>query len=69
MDQADLILQQAASADARVSLVNDLGQVVRTVPVRNRRISLPVNGLPAGIYLVRLQDRGQQWTQRLILTR
>ncbi len=68
-DQADLILQQASSADARVSLVNDLGQVIRTLPVRNRRIGLPLQGLPAGIYLVRLQDRGRQWTQRLILTR
>ncbi|MBL0036058.1 MAG: T9SS type A sorting domain-containing protein [Flavobacteriales bacterium] len=68
-EQAEVILQQAASADARISLVNGLGQVIANVPVRSRRISLPVQGLPAGVYMVRLQDRGQQWTQRLILTR
>jgi hypothetical protein len=68
-EQTDVILQQAASADARISLVNNLGQEVRSVPVRSRRIALPVQGLPAGVYLVRLQDGVQQWTQRVVITR
>lgn len=67
-EQAEVVLQQAASADARLTLMNGLGQEVLSVPVRNRRIGLPVQGLPTGVYLVRLQDRGQQWTQRLVIT-
>ncbi len=68
-EQTDLILQQAVGGEAQVSLVNDLGQVVRTLPVRSRRISMTLQGLPSGVYLVRLQDRGRQWTQRLIIAR
>ncbi|MBL8003119.1 MAG: T9SS type A sorting domain-containing protein [Flavobacteriales bacterium] len=68
-DQAELVLQQSASAEARITLVNGLGAVVSDLPVRNRRTLLPVQGLPAGVYLVRLQDRGRSWTQRLVIAR
>jgi len=68
-EQAELILQQAVSHQARITILNALGQVVVDLPVRSRRVALPVQGLPAGVHLVRLQDGGRQWTQRLVISR
>jgi len=76
------VVQQAAisfavkeNAEATVSLYNTLGQKVSTLyqgtpPVGQAKdLTLSTDGLPSGVYLVRLQADGQSRTQRVTVVK
>lgn len=54
---------------ATLSLLDGRGQVVRHLPVTasNGPLRLPTAGLPAGLYLLRVQQGGQTSTTRVVL--
>ena len=53
----------------RVELLNGIGQVVINSPIRNRRTQLDTRALAPGVYMVRLDDGKNRWTQRLVVLR
>lgn len=65
----DLLLDVPVVKDLRVDVLNDVGQLVTTRPLRDRRSTLDVQALLPGIYLVRVTDGTHRWTQRLSVVR
>jgi hypothetical protein len=63
----------ASSSAVQVDVIDAAGHVVRTEqlsqqPIGINRVDLPLNNVPAGIYLVRiLADNGDQGVQRLVI--
>ncbi len=54
-----------------VKLLSSSGRVVREVksgPLkRGSRLELPVNGLPGGVYFVRIRAEREMWTQKVVI--
>ena len=53
----------------RLEVLNGIGQVVIDTPMRNRRTELDTHVLAPGVYMVRLSDGSNRWTQRLVVIR
>jgi len=66
---ATLQLGGALRTGMRIDLINGVGQLVHSAPLRARRQALPVDDLAPGVYTVRLTDGAQRWAQRLVLLR
>ena len=71
--QADLLLQQDRSGRVTIELLDVTGRVVDAVfsgdlSVGEHRIAVPVNGKPAGVYMVRTSsENGPTGTVRLVV--
>jgi len=52
---------------ARLTLLNALGQTVRTVAVSGQAVALDLRGLAPGVYAVQLAAGGQRATRRLVV--
>ncbi len=53
----------------RMDVLNDLGQTLKSSRIINRRSDLDVQLLPPAVYVVRITDGANSWTQRLVLIR
>ena len=53
----------------RIDVLNSVGRTVVNAPVRNRRLELDARDLSPGVYMVRLSDGANRWTQRLVVMR
>ena len=63
-----LTVQLPAAASGQVRLLNSVGQVVRQLPLRQQsQLTLSTQGLPAGLYSVRIEADGSQATRRVVL--
>lgn len=62
---ADLLLHVPVGPEMRLDLLDGLGQVVRSLPVRGKRVHVATDDLRNGMYLLRLTDGRSRWTQRL----
>lgn len=65
---SEIVLGMPVRAGLRLEVLNDMGQLLRTLPVRDRRLHLDAEGLRNGVYLLRLTDGTTRWTQRLVVT-
>ncbi len=53
----------------RIDVLNSVGQTVMSTPVRGRRVELDTRELPPAVYMVRLSEGANRWTQRLVVMR
>ena len=51
----------------RVELFNVLGQLVRAVDVRSDRTTFSLDGLPSGVYVIRMLSGGEVTGQRIVV--
>ncbi|HEY0975886.1 MAG TPA: T9SS type A sorting domain-containing protein [Flavobacteriales bacterium] len=63
----DLVIGIPLVRDVQLSLCDGTGRILRTLPVRSKRLTLSTTDLPNGVYLLRLADEGRSWTQRLVV--
>jgi uncharacterized delta-60 repeat protein len=63
--QLQVRLDQAATS--AVELVDALGRVVRTARNPGRRLVLDISALPAGVYLLRVQQEDRSVVQRVVI--
>lgn len=53
----------------RIEVLDNVGQTVMNGPLRSRRIELDTRDLSPGVYMVRVGDGTNRWTQRLVVMR
>ncbi|MBS1581644.1 MAG: T9SS type A sorting domain-containing protein [Bacteroidetes bacterium] len=63
----DVVLDVPVGRTTRLDVLNDLGQVLHTMPLRDKRSRLATDGFRNGVYLVRVTDGTTRWTQRLVV--
>ncbi|HEX2617948.1 MAG TPA: T9SS type A sorting domain-containing protein, partial [Flavobacteriales bacterium] len=63
----DITLLVNATDGMRLDVLNELGQQVRSLPVRGKRLRVDTEGLRSGVYLLRLSDGSTNWTERLVV--
>jgi len=71
-DNAQVVLNVKAAGMVRVDLLDVLGRTVLglhngALPQGVRRMDLPVNELPVGLYFIRMQQEGQNETVRFVV--
>ncbi|MDO7874556.1 choice-of-anchor D domain-containing protein [Hymenobacter sp. ASUV-10] len=64
---AATVLLPAGLGAARLTLLNALGQTVRSVAVSGQQVALDLRGLAPGVYAVQLAAGGQRATRRLVV--
>ncbi|MFD2784116.1 Ig-like domain-containing protein [Hymenobacter rubripertinctus] len=64
---AQLTIARPVGGPASATLLNAVGQVVRTVALPTAETTFSVAGIPKGLYLVRVVVNGQTVTQRLVV--
>jgi hypothetical protein len=68
---AVLSLDMSRSANVEVSIMNTMGQVVRTTKVSTQQgvntINLNIHGLPVGIYMVNIKSGSDAATKKLVI--
>ncbi|MFD2786793.1 T9SS C-terminal target domain-containing protein [Hymenobacter rubripertinctus] len=64
---SQLTIVRPAGGTASATLLNAVGQVVRTVALPTAQTTLDVADLPAGLYLVRVVVNGEAVTKRLVV--
>ncbi|MFT3883885.1 MAG: FG-GAP-like repeat-containing protein [Flavobacteriales bacterium] len=64
---ADILLALDARTGMRLDVLNELGQTVRSLPVRGKRLHMDTEGLRNGVYMLRLSDGPARWTERLVV--
>ena len=61
------IQTQAMASDYQVEIINLHGQVIESLSGNNNKLfMLPMAKYPAGVYIVRLQQRGKIWQEKVI---
>lgn len=53
----------------RLDLLDGLGRVAFTAALRGPQARINLEGLPDGLYIVRIRDGVRQWTARLAVAR
>jgi hypothetical protein len=54
-----------ADGSYRLELLNELGQVLTTMRVQDKRTYMNTRALDNGIYFIRLGNGRERWTQRM----
>lgn len=66
-DEVDLILDLPFSSGMVLSAIDPTGRQVAQLPVVDRRMRLSTRSWSAGVYTLRLVDRGASWSKRLVV--
>jgi len=66
-DEVDLILDLPLSTGMVLSAIDPTGRQVAQLPVVDRQMRLSTRHWSAGVYTLRLVDRGASWSQRLVV--
>lgn len=64
-----LLLNVPQVPGSRLEILNSVGQVMISQPVRGRRSEVDTRQLPPAVYMVRLIAGARTWTQRLVVMR
>jgi hypothetical protein len=61
---------QESQEDVTAELVNSLGATVRTLQIRSggERVPVDINGLPDGIYSLRVSGKSGAWVRKICVT-
>lgn len=66
-DEVDLILDLPLATGMVLSAIDPTGRQVAQLPVVDRQMRLSTRHWSAGVYTLRLVDRGASWSQRLVV--
>jgi hypothetical protein len=64
-----IVMHQHIGGPGRVDLLNALGAHMHSYSMPGNTLDISLDGIPSGIYLVRLSDGLRAWTKRLVVVR